>query len=144
MQLYMDKKKRRKKLIKLLYNYWRHDFQQEKLQWLVCCLVNNSKLRLHSLNKKTSKTLPCAAKVKLHLIVMLECRGLVDKGTGLVMKFRVRIPKRSVVVLRRASNLKILLCYMGALQCCQHCRVPFHNPYREKTVLENRGSKNNW
>ena len=71
-------------MIKLLYNYWRHDFQQEKLQWLVCCLVNNSKLILHCLKKKTSKTLPCAAKVKLHLIVMLERRGLVDKGTELV------------------------------------------------------------
>ena len=33
-------------------------------------------------------------------------RGLADKGVGLVIKFRVRIPKRSVVVLGRASNLK--------------------------------------
>ena len=36
-----------------------------------------------------------------------------DKGVGLVMKFRVRIPKRSMVVLGRASNLKMLLCYIG-------------------------------
>ena len=33
-----------------------------------------------------------------------------DKGVGLVMKFWVRIPKRSVLVLGRASNLKLLLC----------------------------------
>ena len=39
-------------------------------------------------------------------------RGLVDKGAGLVMKFRVRIPKRLVVVLVWAYNLKMLLCYI--------------------------------
>ena len=35
--------------------------------------------------------------------------GPVDKGVGLVMKFKVRIPKRSVVVLGRVPNLKMLL-----------------------------------
>ena len=39
-------------------------------------------------------------------------RGLVAKGVGVVIKFRVRIPKRSLVVLERAYNLKMLLCYL--------------------------------
>ena len=34
-----------------------------------------------------------------------------DKDAGLVIKVRVSIPQRSVVVLGRASNLKMLLCY---------------------------------
>ena len=51
---------------------------------------------------------------------MSSC-GLVDKDAGLVIKFRVRIPKKSLVVLGRAFNLKMILCYIG-------------NPKREKTV----------
>ena len=35
-----------------------------------------------------------------------------DKGVGLVMKFRVRIPQKSVVVLGRVTNLKMLMCYI--------------------------------
>ena len=35
----------------------------------------------------------------------------VDHFTGLVINFRVRIPQKSVVMLGRASNLKILLGY---------------------------------
>ena len=65
---------------------------------------------------------------------MWSSRGLLDKGVGLVMKSRVWIPKRSVVVLGRASNLKLLLRYIETLQCCQHCKVPFRHPNRKKKL----------
>ena len=35
-----------------------------------------------------------------------------DKGAGLVIKFRVRILQMSMVVLGRAANLKTILCYV--------------------------------
>ena len=35
-----------------------------------------------------------------------------DKSTGLVIKFRVQISQRSVVVLGKAFNLKMPLCYV--------------------------------
>ena len=38
--------------------------------------------------------------------------GLEDKGAGVVIKFRVRIPQNSLVVLGSVSNLKMLLCYI--------------------------------
>ena len=61
--------------------------------------------------------------------------GLVDKGAGLVMKFRVRIPKKSVVVLGRASNHKILLCYIR--KPCSVASIvgyPSVTPNEKKTV----------
>ena len=39
--------------------------------------------------------------------------GLVGKDSGFVIKFRVRIQQRFLVVLEKASNLKVLLCYVG-------------------------------
>ena len=75
-------------------------------------------------------------------------RGLVDKGAGLVMKFRVRIPKRSLVVLGRASNLKLLLHYVRK-PCSAASIVGYPSvtpkekkPYRFLT-WEKRESKNN-
>ena len=50
--------------------------------------------------------------------------GLVDKGVGLVMKFRVQIPKKLVVVLGRASNLKLLLCYIRKF-CSVACIIEY-------------------
>ena len=83
--------------------------------------------------------------IQLGSDIIGSSRGLVDKGVGLVMKFRVRIPRRSVVVLGSATNLKMLLCYKGTLQCCQHCRVPSITPEEKKPyrfpTWESRGSK---
>ena len=71
-----------------------------------------------------------------------------DKGAGLVMKFRVQISKRSVVVLGKASNLKMLLCYVRKL--CSVASIvgyPSVTPNKEKMYRllswEKRGSKNN-
>ena len=44
-------------------------------------------------------------------------RGLVDKGAGLVLQFRVRISQKSLVMLGRASNFKMLLHYIRK-PCC--------------------------
>ena len=46
------------------------------------------------------------------MLYIRSMHGLVDKGAGLVIKFRALIPQRSFVVLVRAYNLKILLCYV--------------------------------
>ena len=67
-------------------------------------------------------------------------RVLVDKGNGLVIKFRVRIPKRSVVVLVRVFNLKMLLYYIRTLQCWQHCRVPFCHSKKRKRLGSSPGN----
>ena len=58
-----------------------------------------------------------------------------DKGVGLVMKFRVRIPKRSVVVLEKAFNHKMLLCYIR--KPCSDARIvgyPSVTPKRENRI----------
>ena len=46
------------------------------------------------------------------LVLTGSSRGLVDKGAGFFIKLRVLIPKKSVLVLGRASNLKMFLCYI--------------------------------
>ena len=63
---------------------------------------------------------------------IIDSHGLLDKGAGLVIKFWVRIPQRLLVVLGRASNLKMLLCYVRT-PCCvaSVARGPFRYSKKE-------------
>ena len=85
-----------------------------------CCEVNSSiTSRSYScqiknvVSKIIKKRVAGFYKNRFVLVASGNSRGLVDKSVGLVTKFRVRISKRSVVVLGRASNLKMLLCCIG-------------------------------
>ena len=72
---------------------------------------------------------------------MGSSRGLVDKGVGLVMKFRVQIPKRSVVVLGRVSNLK---CSCATSEPCSAVIIVGHSSFtpNEKKRIGSSPGKN--
>ena len=82
------------------------------------------------------------------LILVNGRRGLAYKGVGLVMKYKVRIPKKSLVVLGSASNLKMLLCYVrkpysvASIVGYPSVTPNEKKPYRLLT-WEKRGSINN-
>ena len=60
-------------------------------------------------------------------------RGLVDKGAGLVTKFRVRILQISFIAsirIEKASNLKMLLFYIASI-----VGYPFLHPKGGQTVI---------
>ena len=84
-----------------------------------------------SLTTEMPRYFPQTLKIRCkHYAINWSSCGLVEKGVGLFMKFRVQIPKRSVVVLGMTSNLKMRLSYIR--KPCSVASIVCRVPKRKK------------
>ena len=84
----------------------------------------------------SDKTVARRPKIILHTILNCKIRkssnGLVNKGVGVVIKFRVWIPSVIGDIRTGIQPQNAPVLSQKILQCCQHCRELFQNHNSEK------------